>query len=153
MTQSVFWGCHKMCYYNAAMTLNARNCHNVVYFKHYICIISSNKFMFLSRNKRRRNIKVAAEKSKKYSNPFYCCFSGDKFWSACRNLFIVRLRQAAFNCGPSSHPDFIKNYFLLTLMLEFFESGLEAPLMWGIGERKRRWRARKGQKWKGREEL
>ena len=93
MTQSVFWGCHKMCYYNAAMTLNARNCHNVVYFKHYICIISSNKFMFLSRSKRRRNIKVAAEKSKKYSNPFYCCFSGDKFWSACRNLFIVRLRD------------------------------------------------------------
>ena len=72
----------------------------------------------------------------------------------------LSLLQAAFNCGPSSHPDFIKNYFLLTRMLEFFDrrdkfrkSGLEAPLMGGIGERKRRWRAREGQKWKGREEL
>ena len=53
--------------------------------------------------------------------------------------------QGAFNCGPSSHPDFIKNYFLLMRMLEVFDrrdkyrkSGLEAPLMGGIGERKRR---------------
>lgn len=68
MTQSVFWGGHKTCYYNAAMTLNAQNCHNVVYFKHYICIISSSKFMFLLRNKRQRAIKVAAEKFEKYSN-------------------------------------------------------------------------------------
>ena len=53
--------------------------------------------------------------------------------------------QGGIKCGPSSHPDFIKNYFLLTRMLEFFDrrdkyrkSGLEAPLMGGIGERKRR---------------
>ena len=29
-------------------------------------------------------------------------------------------QQAAFNCGPSSHPDFIKNYFLLKRMFRFF---------------------------------
>ena len=59
--------------------------------------------------------------------------------------FKDKLMQGGINCGPSSHPDFIKNYFLLTRMLEFFDrrdkyhkSGLEAPLMGGIGERKRR---------------
>ena len=44
--------------------------------------------------------------------------------------------QGDFNCGPSSHPDFIKNYFLLTRMLEFFDrrdkyrkSGLEIQIL------------------------
>ena len=60
MAQCVFGG-PKACYYNAAMTLNAQNCHNVVYFKHYICIISSNKFMSLLRNKKRRPIKKKCE--------------------------------------------------------------------------------------------
>ena len=61
------------------------------------------------------------------------------------NLLTDGQEQGDFNCGPSSHPDFIKNYFLLTRMLEVFDrrdkyrkSGLEAPLMGGIGERKRR---------------
>ena len=47
--------------------------------------------------------------------------------------------QGDINCGPSSHPDFIKNYFLFMRMLEFFDrrdkyrkSGLEAPPMGGI---------------------
>ena len=49
-------------------------------------------------------------------------------------MFI--LVQGGINCGPSSHPDFIKNYFLLTRMLEFFDrrdkyrkSGLEIQIL------------------------
>ena len=57
------------------------------------------------------------------------------------SLFVKFLvyTQGGIKCGPSSRPDFIKNYFLLTRMLEFFDrrdkhrkSGLEAPLMGGV---------------------
>merc|ERR1719266_689545 len=35
--------------------------------------------------------------------------------------------QGAFNCGPSSHPDFIKNYFLLKRMFRFFRHSRQMP--------------------------
>ena len=35
--------------------------------------------------------------------------------------------QGGFNCGPSSHPDFIKNYFLLTRMFRFFRHSRQMP--------------------------
>ena len=35
--------------------------------------------------------------------------------------------QDAFNCGPSSHPDFIKNYFLLKRMFRFFRHSRQMP--------------------------
>merc|ERR1711994_466566 len=38
-----------------------------------------------------------------------------------------RLGQGAFNCGPSSHPDFIKNYFLLKRMFRFFWHSRQMP--------------------------
>merc|ERR1711994_1038971 len=37
------------------------------------------------------------------------------------------LNQGAFNCGPSSHPDFIKNYFLLKRMFRFFRHSRQMP--------------------------
>ena len=39
----------------------------------------------------------------------------------------VYLRQGGFNCGPSSHPDFIKNYFLLKRMFRFFRHSRQMP--------------------------
>ena len=41
--------------------------------------------------------------------------------SFCKNC------QGAFNCGPSSHPDFIKNYFLLKRMFRFFRHSRQMP--------------------------
>ena len=35
--------------------------------------------------------------------------------------------QAAINCGPSSHPDFIKNYLLLKRMFRFFRHSRQMP--------------------------
>ena len=36
---------------------------------------------------------------------------------------LLSTNQGGFNCGPSSHPDFIKNYFLLKRMFrEFYTS-------------------------------
>ena len=50
--------------------------------------------------------------------------------------------QGKINCGASSEPKIIQNDFLLMHMLEFLDihdkcrkSGLEAPLMGGIGEK------------------
>ena len=35
--------------------------------------------------------------------------------------------QGDFNCGPSSHLDFIKNYFLLKRMFRFFRHSRQMP--------------------------
>ena len=57
------------------------------------------------------------------------------------------------NCGASSEPEIIQNNSLMACMINFLyirdkwrKSGLEAPLMGGIGERKR-WRARGNGGW------
>ena len=42
-------------------------------------------------------------------------------------IFDVTTVQGAFNCGPSSHPDFIKNYFLLKRMFRFFWHSRQMP--------------------------
>ena len=42
-------------------------------------------------------------------------------------IIIVIIIQGAFNCGPSSHPDFIKNYFLLKRMFRFFRHSRQMP--------------------------
>ena len=68
--------------------------------------------------------------------------------------------QGKINCGASSVPEIVQNNFLITRMIEFLDirykcrkSGLEAPLIGGIGERER-WRAREKEregKWRERE--
>ena len=41
--------------------------------------------------------------------------------------FECGVGQGGFNCGPSSHPDFIKNYFLLKRMFRFFRHSRQMP--------------------------
>ena len=40
---------------------------------------------------------------------------------------MASIGQGDINCGPSSHPDFIKNYFLLKRMFRFFRHSRQMP--------------------------
>merc|ERR1719264_1376828 len=48
---------------------------------------------------------------------------------------IYMSEQGAFNCGPSSHPDFIKNYFLLKRMFRFFRHSRQMPYFNVLGQK------------------
>ena len=54
---------------------------------------------------------------------FSDCYHLTKKFSAIKSIIgKISEIQAAFNCGPSSHPDFIKNYFLCERMSDFFDN-------------------------------
>ena len=63
------------------------------------------------------------------TSPNICCHPALewKLFQGLESPIPYTILQGAFNCGPSSHPDFIKNYFLLKRMFRFFRHSRQMP--------------------------